>query len=1266
MADQIKICSLNCQGLGDQTKRRDVLRYLRKSKYSILCLQDTHFSKRNERIIENEWGYRVLFNSFDSQSRGVAIFFNNNFELRILSSYSDNTGNILFAHVEVNDKPMLIVNIYGPNKDDPTFYTQLFDRIKTYNCLNILIVGDWNLLLNPEIDGYNYKHINNPKARQEVLMIKNSLMLFDVWREENMEEKKYTWKRKLNGGELQMGRLDFFLLSESLVYLSCKENILPGYRSDHSVIELTLDFSKTSTKKRTFWKFNNSLLYDPKFVNEAKDSILQTKKQYAVLPYDREKINYIANEELQLVINPQLFLEMILLNLRSVSISYSSALKRQNNDRANVLEQKIEALENEDPIRHFEDINEAKSELVDLREKRLRGSLVRAKAKWVEEGEKPSKYFCNLENRNFVSKRMTSLINNEGREITQQSEIKTEVNNFYKNLYTSKEHLIEDVNLEEKLCESTPKLSEDQAFSIEGLISFSEALSTLKKMQNNKSPGSTGFTTEFFKFFWNDIGHFVVNSINHSFKTGEFSNTQKEGIITCIPKGNKSKKLIKNWRPISLLNISYKIATGCIANRIKKVLPLIVDMDQSGFISGRFTGDNIRLIYDLLFYSKQHKKKGIMLLIDFEKAFDTVAWSFMFKCLKFYNFQSDIINWIKAFYKNIKSTVIVNNEPTSWFSVERGCRQGDPISPYIFLLCGEILAHLIRQNEEIKGYNILNKEIKISQYADDTTLFLDGTANSFEVCVHTVLEYAKYSGLAMNFDKTKVVWFGCNGEQNEIFLPEYKFEWSPKTFNILGVDFTVDLEKITDINIEKKLGDMQREINNWSKRDLTPFGKVTVIKSLVLSKIVHILISLPSPSELMFKRINNILYTFLWDGKPDKLNRKMARNKLEKGGIGMVDIVLFDKALKLTWIRRFLNGETKWKLLISEIYPKLNDIHKYGNIFILQLSKMIENPFWSNIMTYFFQFHRRFTPTCLEELYESSFLYNESIQIDKSVIINKTLERHNVYLFKHLMENDQFLSYEEFTTKYNFHINPLTYISVVRAVNLSSNIRDLDKEGKKVCHQPPIQHILKTKKGASTIYNIFVDNCEDSKGFKKWGNLTGLSYEEWLSSFTLLKFTTKDTKLRWLQLRILHSILTTNRSVSKFRDYQTDLCSFCNNHSETIQHLFWECDVVKKFLGDLTDMINKRCKHSYQFRLNRNLIIFGHSECMYTDDICNLLILQLKMYIYRSKVRGTGLSLRCFIHDFFNMHSSEKIISKDKQQFLNKWSPYLELFKSLM
>ena len=131
-------------------------------------------------------------------------------------------------------------------------------------------------------------------------------------------------------------------------------------------------------------------------------------------------------------------------------------------------------------------------------------------------------------------------------------------------------------------------------------------------MQNNKSPGSTGFTTEFFNFFWKDLGLFIVRSLNYGFEIGELSSTQKEGIITCIPKGDKSRKFIKNWRPISLLNVSYKIASGCIANRIKKLLPFIIDLDQSGFLSGRFTGDNIRLIYDILSYSNKENKKGLM------------------------------------------------------------------------------------------------------------------------------------------------------------------------------------------------------------------------------------------------------------------------------------------------------------------------------------------------------------------------------------------------------------------------------------------------------------------------------------------------------------------------------------------------------------------------------------------------------------------------------------------------------------------------------
>ena len=122
---KVKICSLNCQGLGDQNKRRDVFDYLRKLQYSIICLQDTHFSNANERLIRNEWGYEAVFSSFNSRSRGVAILFKNNFEFKIHKCKGDTAGNFLIVDVEIKDKRFLLVNIYGPNKDDPGFYENL-------------------------------------------------------------------------------------------------------------------------------------------------------------------------------------------------------------------------------------------------------------------------------------------------------------------------------------------------------------------------------------------------------------------------------------------------------------------------------------------------------------------------------------------------------------------------------------------------------------------------------------------------------------------------------------------------------------------------------------------------------------------------------------------------------------------------------------------------------------------------------------------------------------------------------------------------------------------------------------------------------------------------------------------------------------------------------------------------------------------------------------------------------------------------------------
>ena len=143
-------------------------------------------------------------------------------------------------------------------------------------------------------------------------------------------------------------------------------------------------------------------------------------------------------------------------------------------------------------------------------------------------------------------------------------------------------------------------------------------------MKNGKSPGTDGFPAEFYKFFWPDLGTYVVNSLNEAFDKRELLVTQKQGIITLLPKGDKPREFLKNWRPISLLNVNYKLLEGTMANRMKKVLPNIINQEQKGFLKKRYTGENIRTLYDTMQYLEEKHKMAMLLQIDFEKAFDSV------------------------------------------------------------------------------------------------------------------------------------------------------------------------------------------------------------------------------------------------------------------------------------------------------------------------------------------------------------------------------------------------------------------------------------------------------------------------------------------------------------------------------------------------------------------------------------------------------------------------------------------------------------------
>ena len=460
---------------------------------------------------------------------------------------------------------------------------------------------------------------------------------------------------------------------------------------------------------------------------------------------------------------------------------------------------------------------------------------------------------------------------------------------------------------------------------------------------------------------------------------------------------------------------------------------------------------------------------------------------------------------------------------------------------------------------------------------------------------------------------------------------------------------------------------MTVELNQWSKRDLTPFGKITVIKTLVISKIVHILISLPTPSPKVVKEINTLLYKFLWSDKPDKIKRCISNLNILKGGLNMIDLKTFDQALKLKWISRYFNTSSTWKQLADSQFPQLSEIINYSDVFIENIKNTTNNPFWKDVLSYLTSFVKRYKLLSRNEAKYSSFLYNSKIKIGRLEIQDRILKNNHIYFIHQFMTEDRFLNFREFKDKYNININPLRYISITSSIkSFLKNKPNLNFE-KQWEHPPPFDHILKSKKGANLIYKQLtnLEKEQEPTGFLKWKKQINISKEDWKRMFTNLKRTTRDSKLFWLQYRINHSILSTNRSVSKFNNEQNHLCQFCSLHSETIHHLLWKCHKVQKFWQKLCFLINKRCSNAHRFKFEEKYILFGLGEKIYTDKICDFITLNAKFYIYKCKVQHIDLNIDTFMTNIYYRYQIEKLNNHNSVTFRNSWGPYLNLFKSL-
>ena len=527
--------------------------------------------------------------------------------------------------------------------------------------------------------------------------------------------------------------------------------------------------------------------------------------------------------------------------------SYSWAKERI--EKENHLEEKYSKAKIEferDPNNLNVDIlNSAKEDLELFYEEKVRGIIIRARARWYEHGEKSTKYFLNLEKRNHIKKHMRKL-KISGSITTDPFDILSEQQRFYQGLYTSInknvdatakiESFLRDLNI--------PKLSEEQKLSCEGKITLEECALLLETFQNNKTPGNDGIPIEFYRKFWPLISEPFTKCANECFEKGEMSRSQKQAVITLIEKKGKDRSFLENWRPISLVNVDAKLMSKVLATRLKNVLPQIIHHNQTGFVKDRYIGETVRSIFDIMDFTATENFPGLMIFIDFQKAFDTIEWCYLQRCLESFNFGPEFIRWVMTFYNNIQSCVINNGITSDYFTLERGVRQGDPLSPYLFIIAVETLAIAVRQNTAITGITIGKNETKLLQYADDTTAVLSDV-NSARIFFKLFDDFKKLSGLAINPSKSYI--HHILKQSGGFFL--FRCNYDVKDVPIRSQFYSKLLQWWSEFRIEF---DAEKDWQNiiWNNKDIRINNKSVFYKNFFESGIIYV-------NDLLFE-LNNI------------------------------------------------------------------------------------------------------------------------------------------------------------------------------------------------------------------------------------------------------------------------------------------------------------------------------------------------------------------------------------------------------------------------
>ena len=1258
--EPISLISLNANGLGKANKRRKLIGWLNKfhnADKKIIFLQETHTTPKIVPLWDKEWNYRkIIYSHGTSGSKGVAIIFPKNMEYEIHDIKLSQEGRYIAVTMTTNDTKFCLINGYAPNT------TKLQDQLKWLSEIqiilennldtNFIIGGDLNDCFIPMLDRFRCKP---GTAETEYVkawkILCDEFNLADFWRILNPDKKCYTWRQGSSATRLKQSRLDYWLISVHLMYDLHNIDIKASIGSDHSLIDVDFYNNEAPTRGPSFWRFNASLLKDKVYVQQMNTGYIKAMEKYSDIE------------------DKGLKWDLIKMELRSSTVCFSKNKAKETRDNikenmmiVNCLEKKINVEPTDDLLKQY---SEAKQYIEDYNKEKAQGVLIRSKVDWAEHGEKNTKFFLNLEKRNHDMKCITKLIDEEEQEIDNPDKILEYEEKFYKELYSNNLQPENQTQKEQAAKiftdETLPKISEIDKSNCETPITMEEVGKALKQLDNGKSPGSDGFTTDFYKFCWPVIKDSVLESFNYANQTGKLSIDQRRGIINLIPKKNKDPRFLKNWRPISLLNTDYKIITKTLANRIKQVLPTVINPDQVAYLKQRFIGQNIRTIWDIMGYTKLMDKKGIIAFLDFEKAFDTIQWSVIYDALTQFNIGPNFIHWVRTIYSESAACVTNNGFASPFFTLERGVRQGCPLSPYLFIVVVELLANKIRKSDNIKGIVIGSTEIKLVQMADDTTVFVSDP-ESLENTLKILTLFEQYAGLKLNKTKTEAMWLGKDRNNPQTPLG---IKWV-KDVHSLGIFFSYNTDSVVQKNFDDRAKEFKRILDMWLQRDLSLIGKITILKSLAFSKIIYQCGVMNYTTEFKDKIID-ITYNFIWQNKPEKIKRLTLIAEYEKGGLKMLDIDSFLKAQKAMWVKRLQTPDmASWKaapfFYLKEFLGR--DTFKC-NLDCKTKPKNFPHFYWK-VMEGWFEIKKLTTVNEKSpmDIRRECLWLNKEIKIGKKAFKWKSWQQKGINIVHDLLnERGEFILPQELEEKFNIKCNVFNYTALKDAIPLKwrQQVKTMKVPVNAISFDEEIHiKIGKTMKPLRKITNkdlywTLVRNIQEEPIFTvKLQQELKIKTEEWPIIFKIPS-TISDTKIRAFQYKLLFSLLPCNLYLSRIKRSSTDKCPKCSKLDDTAHYLF-ECKQVVPFWSSFMNWWNAM-SGEITF-LDKASALTGFIGQHKNLDTLNACLLLAKWHVYKNKLNDSEIFFYNFLRDVkYNLNIEKTIaLRNDKMhKYINKW-----------